>query len=59
MARQLGMPEILWNVDTMDWRYPDSSRLTNTVLTFARPRLNRAHAQRHQSQHHHRNASHH
>ena len=39
VARQLGMPEILWNVDTMDWRYPDSSRLTNTVLTSARPGL--------------------
>ena len=37
VARQLRMPEILWNVDTLDWRYPDSSRLTNTVLTSARP----------------------
>jgi peptidoglycan/xylan/chitin deacetylase (PgdA/CDA1 family) len=37
VARQLGMPEILWNVDTLDWRYPDSKRLTNTVLTSARP----------------------
>jgi peptidoglycan/xylan/chitin deacetylase (PgdA/CDA1 family) len=31
-AKQLGMPEILWNVDTLDWRYPNSRRLTNTVL---------------------------
>jgi peptidoglycan-N-acetylglucosamine deacetylase len=37
VARQLGMPQILWNVDTLDWRYPDSRRLTNTVLTSARP----------------------
>lgn len=35
VARQLGMPEILWNVDTLDWRYPDSKRLTNTVLRSA------------------------
>jgi peptidoglycan/xylan/chitin deacetylase (PgdA/CDA1 family) len=32
VAKQLGMPEILWNVDTLDWRYPNSRRLTNTVL---------------------------
>jgi peptidoglycan/xylan/chitin deacetylase (PgdA/CDA1 family) len=30
------MSEILWNVDTLDWRYPDSRRLTNTVLRSAR-----------------------
>ncbi len=36
VARQLGMPVILWNVDTLDWRYPDSRRLTHTVLRSAR-----------------------
>jgi peptidoglycan/xylan/chitin deacetylase (PgdA/CDA1 family) len=31
VAGQLGMAEILWNVDTLDWRYPNSRRLTNKV----------------------------
>ena len=36
VAKNLGMPEILWNVDTLDWRYPDSKRLTHTVLASPR-----------------------
>ncbi|MBA3527989.1 MAG: polysaccharide deacetylase family protein [Propionibacteriaceae bacterium] len=37
VAMQLGMAVILWDVDTLDWRYPDASRLTKTVLVSARP----------------------
>jgi peptidoglycan-N-acetylglucosamine deacetylase len=36
VAGQLGMSEILWNVDTLDWRYPDSRRLIKTVRRTAR-----------------------
>ncbi len=42
VAGQLGMAEILWNVDTLDWRYPNSRRLTHKVLEFGAARLHRA-----------------
>jgi peptidoglycan-N-acetylglucosamine deacetylase len=36
VAKELGMTEILWDVDTLDWRYPDAPRLTRVVQGSAR-----------------------
>jgi peptidoglycan-N-acetylglucosamine deacetylase len=36
-AGQAGMPLILWNVDTEDWKYRDSDHVTNAVLSTVQP----------------------
>lgn len=35
VCRELGLAEIYWNVDTLDWKYSDSDRLIDYVLGHA------------------------
>jgi peptidoglycan/xylan/chitin deacetylase (PgdA/CDA1 family) len=35
IVNAVGMPEILWSVDTEDWKYPDSDYVANYVLDHA------------------------
>lgn len=37
VAKQLGMAEILWDVDTQDWRYPNPTRVISAATGSARP----------------------
>jgi len=37
VAKQLGMAQILWDVDTLDWRYPNPTRITSAGTDPARP----------------------
>ncbi|MGP3972121.1 polysaccharide deacetylase family protein [Streptomyces sp. 6N223] len=37
MGRRMGMPLILWSVDTEDWKYRDTAHVTNAVLGGVRP----------------------
>lgn len=36
VSAKLGMAEILWDVDTLDWRYPDPSRIRKTAVASSR-----------------------
>lgn len=36
VTRQLGMSQIYWDVDTLDWKYRSTGRLVNYVLSNAR-----------------------
>lgn len=36
VSKKLGMAEILWNVDTLDWRYPDPDRIRHAAVNPSR-----------------------
>jgi peptidoglycan/xylan/chitin deacetylase (PgdA/CDA1 family) len=37
VSKKLGMAEILWDVDTQDWLYPNSARVRSAAVGSARP----------------------
>jgi peptidoglycan-N-acetylglucosamine deacetylase len=36
VTKELGMAEVIWSVDTLDWKYPNAPRLRGVVLGSAR-----------------------
>lgn len=36
VSQELGMVEVLWDVDTLDWRYANSARVTKTAMRLVR-----------------------